>query len=370
MTLDFRTDSVQCYHGHGVLLNTVLMNEHSNCNLKFATLDIDDTSAKKTPTIAKSVIELWTTVATAASRATCETDFILKDGLIYISRVVPDMELNEEFTLDTGEGRTEQDFPTSGNVQLSLETPGLLDTMHFRERPTCDIALEADEVELEVKAVGLNMKGYVIAMGNFESVKSSNESTGIVSRVGDNVTHPQPGDKVICLERGYYNTFLRSPAQKCLKLDDDADLVEMATIGIAHGTALYALNYLACLEAKETVLIQAATGGDGVDVVLSTISGPGFHESLNYLAPFGRLIDVGRGNVLDKGNMGLHIFDRSISFFFFDLNFVLEEKPTIAARLLSDAMKLLRQGKIKPIRLDSTFHITEMEKALRYFGQG
>lgn len=39
-------------------------------------------------------------------------------------------------------------------------------------------------------------------------------------------------------------------------------------------------------------------------------------------------------------------------------------------RLLADTMKLFRKGKLQPIRLDSTFHITEMEKALRYFGQG
>lgn len=69
------------------------------------------------------------------------------------------MELNEEFTLDTGTGRDEQDFPTFGNVQVALETPGLLDTLYFREKPTCDIALDVDEVEIEVKAVGLNMKG-------------------------------------------------------------------------------------------------------------------------------------------------------------------------------------------------------------------
>ncbi|GKT50532.1 prosolanapyrone synthase [Colletotrichum spaethianum] len=413
---------------HGI--NTVLMNENSAHNLKFATLDIDNTSDIKTPLIAKTVVKVWTTVATAVSRATCETDFILKDENIYISRVSPDMQLNEEFSLDTGPGRTGQAFPNFGNIQLSLETPGLLDTVYFREKPTCEIALNADEVEIEVKAVGLNMKDYVIAMGNFESVKSSNESTGIVSRVGANVAHLKPGDKVICLERGHYDTFLRSPAQKCLKLDDDADLIEMATVGIAHGTALYALDYLAHLEAGETVLIQAATGGlglaaiqyakyvgaevyatvgtqqkrdyliskcgipddhifhsrtlqfrddllkqtrgRGVDVILSAISGPGFHESLKCLAPCGKFIDVGRGNVLDKGNIGLHAFDRSISFFSFDLNFVLEEKPRIAAResLLSDAMKLLRDGKIKPIKLDRTFHITEMEMALRYFGQG
>lgn len=227
-------------------------------------------------------------------------------------------------------------------------------------------------------------------MGNFESVKSSIESTGVVSRVGANVKNIKPGDKVICFERGHYDTFLRSPVAKCLKLNDGDDLIEMATIGIALGTALYSLRYLAQLEAGETILIQAATGGlglaaiqysklvgaeiyatvgtqakkeylinelgipenqifwsrsldfkqnllketkgRGVDVVLSTISGPGFYEGFGCLAPCGRLIDVGRGNVLDKGKLGLHVFDESISVFSFDLNFVLEKKPQLASR--------------------------------------
>ena len=138
---------------HGI--NTVLMNEFSTNNLKFATLDIDDANA---PNIASFITEVCIEIGTASSRAKCETDFLLKDNILHISRVVPDMELNEEFTLDTGSGRAEQDFPTSGNVQLALETPGLLDTVYFRETPSCDIDLEADEVEIKVKAVGLNMK--------------------------------------------------------------------------------------------------------------------------------------------------------------------------------------------------------------------
>lgn len=90
------------------------------------------------------------------------------------------------------------------------------------------------------------------------------------------------------------------------------------------------------LEFKDEILKQARCRG--IDVVLSTISGPGFHESLKCLAPCGRLIDVGRGNVLDKGNMGLNAFDRSISFFSFDLNFVLEEKLRIAERQESQTL--------------------------------
>ncbi|EEP78241.1 hypothetical protein UREG_03086 [Uncinocarpus reesii 1704] len=324
---------------HGI--NTTLMNENSAKNLRFAVFDLDKTVSSEILSIANHIVDITSKVCKAASREECETDFMLKDGVIYVSRVVPDMQLNEEFMLDSGDGRVDQDFPTCGNVLLALETPGLLDTIYFQETVSCATELGADEIEIETKAVGLNMKDYVIAMGNFESVKSSNESTGIVSRVGANVNGFVAGDKVICLERGYYDTFLRSPANKCLKLSDDEDLEQMATVGIAHGTALYALKYLAQLEPEESVLIQAATGGlglaaiQGVDVVLSTISGPGFHESLSCLAPCGRLIDVGRGNVLDKGKMALHVFD-----------------------------------KMKPIKIDKAFHITEMESALRYFGQG
>ncbi|KAL4804624.1 hypothetical protein BDV18DRAFT_165984 [Aspergillus unguis] len=414
---------------HG--LNTVLMNENSTRNLRFAAIDVDYEchSNQDISALAKALTDVNATVAGASTRAGCETDFILKDGVLHICRVAPDTDLNQEFNLDTGsEGRVQQSFPTEGNIQLFMGTPGLLDTVYFREKPTCDMALAPDEVEIKVQAVGLNMKDYVIAMGNFESTKSSNESTGYVARVGEGVSHLKPGDKVLCLERGHYDTFLRSPALKCVKLPDDADLVEMATVGIAHGTAIYALDYLAHLEAGDTVLIQAATGGlglaaiqyakhvgaeiyatvgtqkkkdylieecgipedhifwsrslgykdallektggRGVDVVLSTISGPGFHETLKCLAPCGRFVDVGRGNVLDKGNMGLHAFDRSISFFSFDLNLVLDEKPRIAQRLMADTMALLEQGRISPIRLDNTFHITDMESALRYFGQG
>lgn len=146
---------------HGI--NTVLMNENSTKNLRFATLDLDDAAVSETTMAIKHIADIFLLVAKAQSREECETDFILKDGVVYISRVVPDAQLNEEFRLDNGDGRVGQDFPTSGNVQLALETPGLLDTVYFREQPTCDIDLGSDELEINVKAVGLNMKVRLLA---------------------------------------------------------------------------------------------------------------------------------------------------------------------------------------------------------------
>lgn len=92
-------------------------------------------------------------------------------------------------------------------------------------------------------------------MNNFESKKSSNESIGIVPLVGAKVKDHAPGDKVIYLERGHCNTFLRSPANKCIKLDKDADLITIATFGLSHRTALYSLQYLTRNQANETSLI-------------------------------------------------------------------------------------------------------------------
>ena len=141
---------------HGI--NAVLMNENSTRNLKFATLDIDDTSTTKTRTIAKYLAEVWTTVATATSRATCETDFMSRRHHLYQSCRA---RYGAERGVYSRHGRRENraEFPYFGRmVQSAFETPGLLDSIYFRVRPTCDIALDADEVEIEVKAVGLNMK--------------------------------------------------------------------------------------------------------------------------------------------------------------------------------------------------------------------
>ena len=153
--LSGRSPSLALAHG----LNTVLMNEHSARNLRFAALDIDYTNASHVPAAARTITDACVAVAAATTRADCETDFMLKDGVLHICRVAPDMALNSEFTLDTGsDGRADQEFPTEGTVQLAMGTPGLLDTVYFRERPTCDMVLGDDEVEIRVQAVGLNMK--------------------------------------------------------------------------------------------------------------------------------------------------------------------------------------------------------------------
>lgn len=80
----------------------MLMNENSIRNHKIATFDIGDTNAGQILDLAKPATDAWTTVVTAADRVTCEMMFI------YISHVVPNKELNEEFTLQRRHGNREK----------------------------------------------------------------------------------------------------------------------------------------------------------------------------------------------------------------------------------------------------------------------
>jgi hypothetical protein len=89
------------------------------------------------------------------------------------------------------------------SVKSSNESTGIISrvgelTLHSTVgTPSTNLHIQSHGLHLNLNLIDPK---YNVAMGNFESVKSSNESTGIISRVGENVTHLQPGDKVICLE--------------------------------------------------------------------------------------------------------------------------------------------------------------------------
>lgn len=78
--------------------------------------------------------------------------------------------------------------------------------------------------------------------------------------------------------------------------------------------------------------IKTATHGDGVDVVMCSLSGDLLHESFNCLAACGRLVEVGRSDIYEHGNMDLAGLKRNGGFFSFDLSLILEQAPKVISR--------------------------------------
>lgn len=61
------------------------------------------------------------------------------------------------------------------------------------------------------------------------------------------------------------------------------------------------------------------TAGRGVDLVLNSLSGDCLHASWECVAEFGKMIDIGKRDMIGNGKLNLNPFDGNRSFFGLDL---------------------------------------------------
>ncbi len=264
------------------------------------------------------------------------------------------------------------DQDTVENLRLSLDSFGSLDRLRLVKAPRS--APEPDQVEIEVQAAGLNFKDVLRALGAMGGTDASAlpfgmECAGVVTRVGSQVSSAQVGDAVYALGTSCFQPFALLPASTVAKKPESLSFVEAASLPAAFFTAYYSLVTVGRLQAKERVLIHAATGGvgmaavkiaqwcgaeifatagsdqkreflrsmgiahvmdsraqdfveqiadatqgNGVDVVLNSLAGESLKNSVKCLAPFGRFLEIGLRDIQADMPLGLKPFERSLSF--------------------------------------------------------
>ena len=129
------------------------------------------------------------------------------------------------------------------------------------------------QVCIDVAAAGINFPDVLSIAGQYQ-VKTptpfvpGNEAAGVVSALGDGVTHYAVGDKVIvnCMGGAF--------AEKCVAdvnatapLPDDLSFEQGAGFSVTYGTSAHALKQSASLQPGETVLVLGAAGGVGIAAV-------------------------------------------------------------------------------------------------------
>ena len=80
-------------------------------------------------------------------------------------------------------------------LNLSIGSPGLLGTLRFEDDPDYDLPLQASEVEIRVRAAGINSKDVLIALGQVSGHRLGFECAGQVTRAGIDSGFA-PGDRV------------------------------------------------------------------------------------------------------------------------------------------------------------------------------
>lgn len=158
---------------------------------------------------------------------------------------------------------------------LMIHKRGLLQTLHWSGQPLPPLA--EDDVQVNVKAVGLNFTDVLIAMGLVHGVDALGqgfdtfglEGAGYVSKVGTSISHVKVGDRVMILGTSSTGlaTEVQRPGRFTLLIPDSLSFEDAATMPSVYVTVLLGLVDKAQLERGQSLLIHASAGGIGIAAI-------------------------------------------------------------------------------------------------------
>jgi phthiocerol/phenolphthiocerol synthesis type-I polyketide synthase C len=300
---------------------------------------------------------------------------------------------------------------SSPAYRLDFRATGQL--RHLQWKPLESAPLRAHEVEVRPRAVGLNFRDVMYAMGllpeeavenGFAGASLGLEFAGVVERVGAQVRDVAPGDAVLGFGPACFASRVTTRRDAIAALPPGWSFEAAATVPTAFFTAWYALKQLADLQPGERVLIHgaaggvglaaiqiaqhlgaevfatagseekrellrwlgatqvfdsrrpdfadellAATAGEGVDAVLNSLSGETVRRSLQVLRPFGRFLELGKRDFYENTRIGLRPLRDNIAYHGIDADRLLVERPALAARMFDEVMRRLRDGIFTPL---------------------
>lgn len=190
-----------------------------------------------------------------AAEGTNETLIVHREGMRYLPRVTP---YGRRHAVDANWQALPEDQPFRVQIGASGTLEGIQVVPAERSAPG------PGEVEIRVRANGLNFKDVVIALHLIADRDAPGlECAGTITAVGPGVDNFTLGQRVVALAKGAFATFVNARAELVAPIPDRMTFEGAATMPIAFLTAYYGLFHLAKLKAGESVLIHAASGGVG-----------------------------------------------------------------------------------------------------------
>lgn len=399
--------------------------------LKFATLDLDSECILSNVDTVKAILAVFRGTFSREAETSCELEYMERNGAFFTPRIINDDMMNEyvhkktkgtvlESTLFAQDGRS---------LQLVIGSPGALETLHFVDQLLTE-PLPDNEIEIEVKAIGMNPRDVAAAMGQLETLNFGFECSGIVTKTGNGVTNLAVGDRIagISVFQGVCSTYSRVTESFAFKISDGMSFEEAASIPVAYSTAHYGLIDLGQLQKEDSILIHGAGTAVGraaiclaqmigaetfvtvdsneskelvkktynmrddhifstqsiafglairqatdqyhLDMVLNCIptGADTVGEIWNCLGNFGRFIEIGKPGANAK--LETARFESNRSYISVDLISIAVERPKIMVRLLTAISELLKDHKIRPVCPITVFSMSNAEAAFKVLQGG
>lgn len=145
------------------------------------------------------------------------------------------------------------------------------DVLHYEELPNPKI--QPNEVLVRTKSIGLNFADIYRRKGNYHLVGKppyilGYEGAGIIEAVGQNVTEVQIGDRVAFADVPFANAELVAvPADKLIMLPEEISFDVASAILLQGLTAHYLTSDSYQVQPHDTVVVHAASGGVGQNLI-------------------------------------------------------------------------------------------------------
>ncbi|EPE25381.1 Thiolase-like protein [Glarea lozoyensis ATCC 20868] len=365
-------------------------------------------------------------------KARMETEYSVKDSMLHVSRLIPDKKRNQiASTRDIDpEAELQPYYQTDRPLVWETSGSGMLSDLHFVDKLDLVGDVPSGFIEVESKAMGLNFRDVLVALGQLDEELIGHESGGIITRVGPDTEHSglRVGDRVSACPVGRFATRALAHWTAVVKIPDDMSFEHAAAVPVTYGTAYHALFHVARIQKGETVLIHAAAGGfgqaavvlaqyagaevfatcsseykrdiihqqynvpldhilssrepsfapaimamtngQGVDIVLNSLSGAMLKETWDCVARFGRFIEVGKVDLEAARRLDMSPFRRCTTFASVDLMQLREYNRPKTHEALVEGVRISYERGKAPILPITQYSMSDMEKAMRLMQSG
>lgn len=95
--------------------------------------------------------------------------------------------------------------------------------------------------------------------------------------------------------------------------------------------------------------LYSATNGAGVDLILNTLVGEALRASCNYLAAFGRFVEIGKHDLAQNNYLEMSKFSESVSFASIEVGMVMDQRTKVFQNLMADVFRMYEEWTIQEV---------------------
>jgi NADPH:quinone reductase-like Zn-dependent oxidoreductase len=287
--------------------------------------------------------------------------------------------------------------------------------------------LGPDDVEIEVRAASLNFRDVAVALGIYPSFPGRTapplgcDAAGIVTAIGRDVTRFNLRDEVVCLSgSSTFSRYARATQGQVFPKPPNMTFEQAAGLPLAFVTAYYGLTHVGRLYPGDRILIHSAAGGvglaaiqiakmlhaeifatvgteekkeylrsigiqhimdsrsltflqevrdlthgEGVDVILNSLSGTALTEGVKLLRHNGRFVELGKRDFVAGRTLDLEPFGQGLSFSVIDIR----QSNKAIAPVVRELSRYFESGTLQPLPI-KTFPVSKIADTFRFMTEG